>query len=178
MTAKINQTDPVTPGTAPLVDATAIDTQSPNTSEAKSRFSAALDEAKAGAAALGDEAKLRGKAYSDQAKAAGEDYAAQAKTKGVELAAEGKKKTSEALSGLSKVVEDNATFLDEKFGAKYGDYARSTAKSLQENAQRLDEKSFEELSADAREAVRKSPATAVGVAALVGFFFARMFSSK
>ena len=146
-----------------------------NTSEAKSRFNAALDEAKAGAVALGDEAKLRAEKARVDAKARGEDWSAEAKTKAGELAVEGKHKASEALSGLSRMIDENAPTLDEKLGAKYGDYARSASQSLQENARKLDEKSLDELAGDSRDAIRKSPATAVGLAAVVGFFFARLF---
>ena len=134
-----------------------------------------LDEAKAGAAALGEEAKLRAGAYRDEAKSRSETWSTDAKVKAGDLAKEGKHKASEALTGLSRVIDENAPTLDEKLGPKYGDYARSASKSLQENARKLEEKSIDELAEDSREAIRKSPATAVGLAALVGFFFARLF---
>ncbi len=73
------------------------------------------------------------------------------------------------------MIDENAPTLDEKLGPKYGDYARSASQSLQDNARKLDEKSLDELANKSREAIRKSPATAVGLAALVGFFFARLF---
>ena len=38
----------------------------------------------------------------------------------------------------------------------------------------LDQKSVEQIGEDAREFVRKSPATAVGLAALAGFLLARL----
>ena len=82
------------------------------------------------------------------------------------------------MSSLGRIVADNAPTLDEKLGNKYGDYARSASRSLQETAARLDNKSVEELGEDAREFVRKSPGTAVGLAALAGFFIARLFRSK
>lgn len=146
-----------------------------NTAEAKSRFNAALDEAKAGASALTDEAKARAEKAKTEAKARGEDWSAEAKTKAGELAVEGKHKASEAMTGLSRVINENAATIDEKLGAKYGDYARSASTSLQDNARKLDEKSFDELAEDSRTAIRKSPAAAVGLAAVVGFFFARLF---
>lgn len=145
------------------------------TAEAKSRFNAALDEAKAGAAALGEEARTRAGVYKDQAASTGEDWVAEAKVTAVDLAAQGKVKASEGLTALSRVVEENAPLVDEKLGAKYGDYVRSASRSLQSSAETLNSKSYEELGADAREAIRKSPATAVGIAALVGFFVARLF---
>jgi hypothetical protein len=108
----------------------------------------------------------------------GDDYAAQAKTKAVELAREGKDRASDALAGLGKVVAENAATLDDRFGTRYGDYARSASRSLQETAAKLDNKSLEDLGGDAREFVRKSPATAVGLAALAGYLFARMFRRR
>ena len=131
--------------------------------EAKSHFSAAVQEAKAGAAALGAEAKGRASAYKDQAK-----------DKGDEWARDGKAKASGALSSLGKAVGDNAATIDEKLGERYGDYARTASKSLQDTAEKLDAKSIEELGEDARQFVRKSPGTAVGLAALAGFLIARV----
>jgi len=65
--------------------------------------------------------------------------------------------------------------LDEKVGAKYGDYARSAAQSMQGAATKLDEKSLDELGEEAKQFVRQSPALAVGLAAAAGFMLARMF---
>ena len=149
-----------------------------NTAKAKSRFNAALEEAKAGAAALGAEARDRAGAYRSQAASKSDDYAAQAKTKAAELAREGKDRASDALAGLGKVVAENATTLDDRFGTRYGDYARTASRSLQETAAKLDNKSIEDLGSDAREFVRKSPGTAVGLAALAGYLFARMFRRR
>lgn len=151
---------------------------SPGVDEAKSRFNAALEEAKAGVSALTGEAKVRAAGYKDQAKARGDDWTVEAKTKATELAYDGKAKASEAIAGISRVVADNAATIDEKLGAKYGEYARSTAQSLDRFSQSLDSKSVEELGTDAREFVRKSPATAVGLAALAGFMIARIFRGK
>jgi len=143
--------------------------------EAKSRFNAALDEARAGAAALGAGAKERADGYRNQARARGEDWTGEAKTKALELAREGKSKASEALTGLSRVVDENAPVLEENLGPKYAGYARSASRKLQDTATTLDQRSIEELGEDAREFVRKSPGTAVGLAALAGFLLARIF---
>lgn len=175
MAAKKPATTTKAPAAEPETVATTSKTTSPNTAEAKSRFNAALDEAKAGAAALGDEAKARVGAYRDKAKSGGQDWSTEAKATAGNLANEGKHKASEAMTGLSRVIDENAASLDEKLGPKYGDYARSASKSLQDNARKLDEKSIDELAEESREAIRKSPAAAVGLAALVGFFFARLF---
>jgi hypothetical protein len=157
-----------------------------NRTEAKSRFNAALEEARAGAAALGAGALERAGSYRSQATARSSDWADEAKTratelaregktKAAELAREGKSKASEALTGLSRVVSDNAPTIDDNLGKQYGDYARTASQSLQRTATALDQKSVEELGEDAREMVRKSPAAAVGLAALAGFVLARLF---
>lgn len=173
-TKDIAMTDTLTPN--------ASTTANPNRTEAKTRFNAALDEAKAGAAALKAEGRDRAAVYRDQAKTKSDDwvseaktYAADAKVKGKDLATEGKVKASEGLRSLGSVVADNAHVVDEKLGAKYGDYARSASRSLAESADKLDQKSIDDLGQDAREFVRRSPGTAVGIAALAGFFLSRLF---
>ncbi len=174
-TAAAKEAVPVT-NTAPTPDHT------DNRAEAKSRFNAALEEAKAGAAALKAEGRDRAATYRDQAKGKGDDwvseakaYGADAKVKGRELADEGKVKAGEGLRSLSKMVNDNAHQVDEKLGAKYGDYARSASKSLDGYATKLDEKSVDDLVEDGREFVRKSPGKAIGIAAVVGFMLSRLF---
>ena len=153
---------------------TAVATRS-NRTEAKSRFNAALEEARAGAAALGAEARERVGAYGSQARTRSDDLAGTAKTQAVELARDGKTKASEALNSLSRMVDENAPAIDDNLGAKYGDYARTASQKLQQTATKLEQKSVEELGEDAREMVRKSPAAAVGLAALAGFMLARLF---
>ena len=148
---------------------------------AKSRFGKAIEEARAGAEALKGEAIERSAAYRAQAAdTAGEwveqatAYAAQAKEKGAALAKEGKTRTSDALSSVGKAVSDSASVIDEKLGVNYGDYARTAARSIQETAAKLESKDFGELAEDAKDFVRKSPATAVGIAAVAGFLFSRL----
>ena len=150
--------------------------------EAKQRFAKAIEEAKAGAHALTREAQERAGAYRE--KAAGQssewideakDLGGQAKDKAFILAQEGKAKASEAISGLGQMVEDNAATIDEKVGPKYGDYARTAARSMKETAERIDAKDIGELGEDAKEFVRKSPGVAVAIAAAAGFVLARLF---
>jgi ElaB/YqjD/DUF883 family membrane-anchored ribosome-binding protein len=74
-------------------------------------------------------------------------------------------------------VGDTATQIDEKVGEQYGDYARKASRGLQEASAKLEAKSVEEIGEDAREFVRKSPGTAVGIAAVLGFLVARLFRS-
>jgi ElaB/YqjD/DUF883 family membrane-anchored ribosome-binding protein len=141
---------------------------------AKERFAKAIEEAKAGAAALGKEAQERADLYRDKLSSTGGEWTSQAKDKATGYAVEGKAKASEAITGISKLVSENAGLIDEKIGAKYGDYARSAAQSMQDAATRLDAKDLDELAEDAKEFVRKSPGLAVGIAAVVGFMVARM----
>ncbi len=163
---------------------------------AKSHFSKAIEEAKAGAEALGKEAKERAQALGSEAKQRAGTYrekaeqtssewqeearakSGEAKDMAYNYANEGKAKASQAISGLGKLVEENAAAIDEKVGAQYGDYARSAAKSMQDAANRLDEKSLDDLGEDAKEFVREKPALAVGIAAAAGFVLARLFRGR
>lgn len=154
-------------------------------SEAKSRFNAAVSEARAGAAALRAEAAERAGLYREQAGRRSQDWVAEAKAygeearvKGKDLATQGKGKVSEGLTALGQTISENAHVVDEKLGARYGDYARTASRSLQDAASKLDQKSVEELGEDARAFVRKSPGTAVGIAAVVGFLLSRLFSGS
>lgn len=149
---------------------------------AKAKFARALEEAKAGVQQLGKEAQEKASAYREKATATGSEMADEAKVKGqqakdraYELANEGKAKASTAISGISKLVSDNAPTIDEKVGPKYGDYARSAAKSIQDAADWVEKKDLVELGEDAKEFVRKSPGLAVGLAAVAGFMLARVF---
>jgi len=141
-----------------------------------------VDEALAGAKALGTEAQNRAGEYreklydkkdglTDEAFARTGEY----KDKAYGLADDGKARASSALAGLGQLITENAGVLDEKIGVKYGDYARGAAKSVHEAANRLDEKSIDELSEDAKEFVRTSPAMALGLAAAAGYLLGRVF---
>lgn len=150
-------------------------------SEAKSRFNAALEEAKAGAAALRADAATRFGTVSEQAKGRGTSlmsdaraYSDQAKVKAGDLAVDAKKAACDGLTSLSQVVDDSAKQIDERFGPQYGDYARKFSRTLADTSTKLDAKSVDELGEDARQFVRNSPGTAVGIAAVLGFFAARM----
>lgn len=181
--AKKGAAKEITPVTNTVEQTTSTTTN--NRTEAKSRFNAALEEAKAGAAALKAEGRDRAVAYRDQAKGKSDDWVAEAKAygadarvKGKELATEGKVKAGEGLRALSRVVNENAHEVDDRLGAKYGDYARSASRSLEGYASKLDEKSVDDLVEDGREFVRKSPGTAIGIAAIAGFFLSRLFRGK
>lgn len=117
-----------------------------------------------------DEAMKRASTLKDDAA----DLKGQAAAKAREAAEKGKGKAAEAVGGLAKLLEDTAGTVDEKFGKQYGDYARSAATSVSGFATSIDQKELDELADSAREFVKKSPALAVGAAAVVGFVVARM----
>ncbi len=162
----------------------ADDTVSPNAAraEAKGHFAKAVEEAKAGAQSLGKEAQGRAGEYrekfsqrKDEWSDKGREKGSEAKDKAYDYANLGKTKASEGLTSLGKLVEDNAALIDEKVGVQYGNYARSAGASIQDAAVRLDEKTLEDLGADAREFVREKPALAVGIAVAAGYALARLF---
>lgn len=100
--------------------------------------------------------------------------ASQASTKAREAANVGKDKAADAVGSLAKMLEDSADTVDSKFGKQYGDYARSAASTVAGLASTLDQKDLDELAASTRDFVKKSPAVAVGAAAVIGFVLARM----
>jgi len=161
-------------------------TPEPGSAEAaKGHFAKAVEEAKAGAKALGKGAQERAGAYREKANEAGSDWMEEAKVRGgeakakaAELANEGKAGASKAIANLGTVIADSAATIDEKVGEKYGDYARSAAKSMQDAAVKLENKDLGELGDDAKEFVRKSPGLAVGIAAVAGFMLARLFKGS
>ena len=153
----------------------------------KSIFSKALDEAKAAAVssdnALSKKAHEQGEIVKDKLAAAdlvGEAKAlgSEAKARAAVLAVDGKAKASDALTGLGKIVADNASVVDDKLGEKYGDYARSAARTIQETAAKLESKDLSELGDEAKTLVRKSPLLALGIAAVAGYLIARTLKSS
>lgn len=150
--------------------------------EARSRFNAAIEEARAGVAALRTDATERTAAYRRTAADSAADWVEdargmteQARRRAAEVAREGKTRASDGIAALGRTVSDTATTIDERLGPQYGDYARNAARSLQEAAAKLDAKDIAEIGEDAREFIRKSPGTAIGIAAVTGYFLARMF---
>jgi ElaB/YqjD/DUF883 family membrane-anchored ribosome-binding protein len=94
-----------------------------------------------------------------------------------EFAQGGKARATDALDELSRVVGDTADSIDERLGGNYGEYARKAADAVSTFADSLRGKEVEDLYEDMRSAVRKSPAVAVGIAAVVGFTLIRLVKS-
>lgn len=150
--------------------------------DAKAKITKAVDSARTSAATLTKEAQAKAGEYKQQLATRSEDWAgeakelaSQAKDRAGELAVEGKAKASDAIATLGQIVADNAGTIDEKLGARYGDYARTAARSMQETAAKIESKDLNELGDDAKQFVRKSPGLAIGLAAFAGFLFSRLF---
>ncbi|HEY0113739.1 MAG TPA: hypothetical protein VGB59_11415 [Allosphingosinicella sp.] len=94
-----------------------------------------------------------------------------------EFADSGKTRASDLLEELSRVVADTADSIDERLGNNYGEYARKAADGVSGFAGSLRGKDVDELYDNVREAVRKSPGVAIGVAAVVGFTLVRLVKS-
>jgi ElaB/YqjD/DUF883 family membrane-anchored ribosome-binding protein len=148
--------------------ATAATAKKPAARKPSATKAAALTEAKA-AHSNGTESGA-GANWRDQAG----DFAEQAKATARDAATSAKNTTGEALAGLSKLISDTAETVDSKLGPQYGDYARKAAETVAGAAKSLDEKDVDQLAEEARNFVRKSPAVAIGTAAVVGFVLMRM----
>ncbi|CAH0351057.1 hypothetical protein [Sphingobium sp. CECT 9361] len=107
-------------------------------------------------------------------KAHGEQLKDQATKTARNAADAAKEKTGSAMQNLSKLISDTASTVDAKLGPQYGDYARYAAEAVAGAAKSLDEKDVDQLVGDARDFVRKSPAVAIGAAAVVGFVLMRL----
>lgn len=101
----------------------------------------------------------------------------QAADKARSYAEDGKARATDALGQLSQMLNDAAGQVDEKLGEQYGQYARAAADRVQGYSSALDAKSVDDLVADARTLVQKSPAVAIGAAAAIGFVIARVLTS-
>lgn len=105
------------------------------------------------------------------------DFKDRALTKAKSAATQGKERTGNAIENLSKIIEDSAKTIDNNVGEKYGDYARSAADAVSSFAEKLNGKEIDDMVEDARGFVRKSPAVAIGAAAVVGFLVSRLIKS-
>ena len=106
----------------------------------------------------------------------GSELKDQALIKAREYAAQGKDKATEVIDSVAKIVENTASTLDDKLGAA-GGYVHNAADALTDFAESLRNKDFDTLLADAKAAVRRNPAIAIGAAAAVGFVMVRLIKS-
>ncbi|WP_036519856.1 hypothetical protein [Novosphingobium acidiphilum] len=149
----------------------------------KSRFARAIDDAKANAQDLRSNAAEIAAAAREKAGSTANELteqagalAKQARDKSLDAVRVGKDKTSEAIASVGRAIGDTAPVIDEKLGVQYGDYARNAAGALETSAEKLAAKDIADLTQDVAAFVRKSPATALGLAAVTGFLLARLFS--
>jgi ElaB/YqjD/DUF883 family membrane-anchored ribosome-binding protein len=140
---------------------------------ATAKTKAKVAEAKVVVAEAVDSAKDAGRDWKTQA----DDFTKQAKGAARTAATTAKNTTGDALNGLSKLISETAETVDSKLGPQYGDYARKAAEAVAGAAKSLDEKDVDQLTEDARNFVRKSPAVTIGAAAVVGFVLMRMMRS-
>jgi uncharacterized protein YjbJ (UPF0337 family) len=94
-----------------------------------------------------------------------------------EFADSGKTRASDALDELARTVGDTAETIDERLGEDYGEYARRAADAVSGFADTLRRKDVDELYGNVRDAVRKSPGIAIGIAAVLGFTLVRLVKS-
>lgn len=93
------------------------------------------------------------------------------------FADDGKSRATGALDEVAKLIGDAAGTIDEKVGGQFGGYARNASTAVSDFAESLRGRDIDELAAEAREFVRKSPAVAIGGAAAIGFLLARVLRS-
>jgi ElaB/YqjD/DUF883 family membrane-anchored ribosome-binding protein len=103
-----------------------------------------------------------------------DELRSQAGDRARDLAQAGKDRATAALDSLVETVEQAAGDIDERLGSQYGDYARRAAEYIGNFSDSFRDKDIDDLFTDARELVKKSPAVAVGAAAVLGFVVARL----
>ena len=93
------------------------------------------------------------------------------------IADEGKEKATGLLDDFSEVITDAAKAVEGKFGEDYGAYAHRAAGAVSGLAEKVRGKSVDDLIDDTRDFVRKSPAIAIGIAAIAGFALIRLLKT-
>jgi ElaB/YqjD/DUF883 family membrane-anchored ribosome-binding protein len=89
----------------------------------------------------------------------------------------GKGRATGLLDEVSEVIKDAARSVDERLGEDYGRYAHQAADAVAGFSGRVREKSVDDLIDDTREFVRRSPAVAIGIAAVAGFALMRVIKT-
>jgi len=85
-----------------------------------------------------------------------------------------KAKTGTAMHSLARLISETSQTVDSRLGPQYGDYARQAANAVASAADALDQKDVDQLLGEARDFVRKSPAVAIGAAAIAGYVLMRL----
>lgn len=93
------------------------------------------------------------------------------------FADDGKARATSLLDDLGEVIDEAAQAVDRKFGADYADYAHRASGAVSGFADSIRAKTVEDLIDDTRNFVRKSPAVAIGIAAVAGFLLVRLIKT-
>lgn len=93
------------------------------------------------------------------------------------FADDGKTRATGLLDEFGGVLTDAAKSVDERLGEDYGRYAHRAADAVSTFAGRIREKSVDDIVDDTRDFVRKSPAVAIGIAAVAGFALIRVIKT-
>lgn len=101
----------------------------------------------------------------------------QAGDKAREYADDGKTRATGLLQSLAEILADASGSVEDKLGGQYAGVGRKASDSIKSLASTIDERSIDDLVADARAFVERSPAVAIGIAALLGFAVARVVRS-
>lgn len=144
---------------------------------AKAAVKKAAPKAKAAAAKAVKPVKLKAETTAESIKEQASAFAGKAGDKARDYANTGKDKATDALDGISGLVDDLAKTVDERLGKQYGDYARRAADAVSGAADKLKHKQVDDLVEDTRRFVREKPAIAIGAAAAIGFVLTRLFRS-
>lgn len=140
----------------PLTEAGAdFAAQDNRSTEPAGKASGAIQALRDGAGQIGKQATDRARTYAEDSKA----------------------RAGGALDEFAKLVGDAAPTVDERLGEQYGKYARSAADQISGFAETLRTRNVDDLVADARDFVKKSPVVAIGAAAAIGFALARLVKS-
>ena len=90
------------------------------------------------------------------------------------FADDGKGKATDLLDDIAEVIDDAARSIEERLGGEYAGYARSASTAVSGFAERVRDKSVEDILDDTRDLVRRSPGVAIAAAAVVGFALMRV----
>ena len=75
---------------------------------------------------------------------------------------------------LGGIIDDAARSIDERLGGEDGDYAHRFAGAVSSFAGKIRDQSVDDIVAETRDIVRKSPVIAIAAAAVVGFALMRV----
>ena len=101
----------------------------------------------------------------------------QAGDKARAYADEGKGKATGLLQNLADILADASGSVEDRLGGQYAGVGRKASDSIKSLASTIDERSVDELLEEARAFVQRSPAVAIGIAAVLGFAVARVVRS-